>query len=82
MGDQKEVKFADSISSNIDGAIETLGSATTVGTLARIATVQKITNYDVTKRKPGEQIEWRIILEGRTTLDQRMISDAVEGLMR
>jgi hypothetical protein len=45
-----------------------------------MASVGKLASYEVAKHKAGEQIEWQVTLTGRTTIDQRMIDDAISLL--
>ncbi len=47
-----------------------------------MAAISKMFHGDTLKFKPGDQIEWDITLSGRTTVDQRMIEQAIDQHIR
>jgi hypothetical protein len=55
---------------------------TEVKTLAHMAVIAKRFHGNTLKFKPGDQIEWEITLSGRTTVDQRMIEQAIDQPIR
>ena len=82
MPEQKKIKTADSIWVNTNPRVEKIGGKTEVGTLARMAAVSKMVMTNPLKYKSGDQVEWKITLEGLTTIDERLLQDARDQLLQ
>ena len=78
--EKKPIRTADRTVLHTHPEVMEAGNATTVGTIAHIAAVRKITgNFAV---KEGDQIEWEAELKGTITVTRAMIDAAAEQLIR
>jgi hypothetical protein len=79
---EETIEFADSIWVNFKPGVQKIGPMTEVRSFARIAAVNRMALGDTLKFKLGDQIEWEIVLSGSTTVDQRMIEQAIDRRIR